>query len=540
MLKHRQSSLIILLLAVITLAIYWQVGGHSFIHLDDNDYVTANYQVRSGLTREGVAWSFSTFHADNWHPLTWLSHMLDVTLFGLEAGWHHRVNVLFHGMNAILLFLVLKAMTGATWRSAFVAALFATHPLHVESVAWVAERKDVLSTFFWMLSMAAYVYYVRSPGWRRYLGVMAAFGLGLMSKPMLVTLPFVFLLLDYWPLGRMAKPGQPPPAVAFPPVPLRHLVLEKVPLILFSIASSVVTLLAQGKGGAITTLESLPAGYRVANALVSYFRYLGMTAWPSSLAVYYPLSIQDLHAWMVIGSGCALAGFSVAAVLRRRLYPWMIVGWLWYLGTLIPVIGLAQMGSQAMADRYTYVPLIGVFIIVTWGACELLKGWRFRRQVLGVLGALVLTGYSAATWNQIGYWRDSITLFTRAQEVTKKNWFVLNNLGVSYWVVGRHSLSIACYRESLRINPYYDIAKKNLAEALKVTEGIAAKWNNSGVAYGKEGRYPEAIACYEKALQVRPDYADAWYNLALAFQKTGEHARAAEAFSAAIRAGPNR
>jgi tetratricopeptide (TPR) repeat protein len=466
--------------------------------------------------------------------------MLDVTLFGTDAGWHHRVNVLFHVANAILLFLVLKAMTGAMGRSAFVAALFAVHPLHVESVAWVAERKDVLSAFFWILSMGAYAHYARSPGWKRYLGIVCCLALGLLGKPMLVTLPFVFLLMDYWPLGRMAEKGPSPSAVPFPPVPLRRLVLEKVPLLLLAVASSVVTLLAQGEGGAIATMESVPAGYRAANALVSYLRYLGMTAWPSSLAVYYPLSLQDLQAWKVIGSGVALAALSIAAVLGRRRSPWWIVGWLWYLGTLVPVIGLAQVGSQAMADRYTYIPLTGVFLIVTWGACEALQGWRFRRQVLGVAGALVLTAFSAAAWNQVGTWRDSTTLFTHALEVTDGNWFVWNNLGVSHWVRGRHADAIACYRESLRINPYYTVARKNLAEALKVTEGIVATWISSGAAYGREGRTPEAIACYKKALQVRPDSADAWYSLALAYRTAGEHALAAEAFSAAIRVRPER
>ncbi len=535
--KALRTSLILFLLAGMTLAIYWQVGRHSFILFDDNDYVTANYHVRGGLTRDGVAWSFTTFHANNWHPLTWLSHMLDVTLFGLDAGWHHRVNVLFHVLNAILLFFVLNAMTGATWRSAFVAALFAVHPLHVESVAWISERKDVLSTFFWMLSMGAYVHYARSPGWKRHLGIACCFTLGLLGKPMLVTLPFVFLLLDYWPLGRMASETTSPPAALFPRVPIRSLILEKVPLVLLSAVSSALTLLAQGEGGAITTLQSVPAGYRAANALVSYLRYLGLTAWPSSLAVYYPLSLQDLHAWTAIGAGCALAGITVAAVLGRKPYPWLIVGWLWYLGTLVPVIGLAQVGSQAMADRYTYVPLIGVFIVATWGACEVLRERRLRRQVLGVLGALVLLALSATTWIQVGYWRDGVTLFVRALKVTENNWFAWNNLGVSHWVLGRHAEAIACYRESLRINPYYDLARKNLAEAMKVTEGIAAVWNGRGVAFSKEGRYAEAIACYENALRARADYADAWYNLALAYKKTGEPAKAAEAYSAALRAG---
>ncbi|MGE5799469.1 MAG: glycosyltransferase family 39 protein, partial [Syntrophaceae bacterium] len=395
--------LIPLVLALVTLAVFWQVRDHEFINLDDEQYVTQNPHVRAGLKAGGLAWAFTTTHASNWHPLTWLSHMLDSQLFGMNPAGHHLVNLLFHVANTLLLFLVLNRMTQALWQSAAVAFLFALHPLHVESVAMVAERKDVLSTFFLLLTLWAYFVYTRSPGIVRMIPVVAFFALGLLSKPMLVTLPFVLLLLDYWPLGRTAAPertiphplptpgvespgkkkkqkkkqtGESPPA---PPVREEPsaaaaipwaLVTEKIPLFVLTILSSIMTFHAQLTGGAMSSLDDIPLLKRLGNALISYASYIVKTVFPQGLAVFYPYP-ASLPAWQVLGSAALIGAITFFAVRFRKRIPYALVGWLWYLGTLVPVIGIVQVGMQSMADRYTYVPHIGLFIAVVWGVGEL-------------------------------------------------------------------------------------------------------------------------------------------------------------------------
>jgi len=512
-------------LAVLVLSVYWQTGTHAFINVDDSEYVTTNPQVLQGLTLDGVTWAFTTFHFANWHPLTWLSHMADVTLFGLDAGWHHRMNVLFHLLNTELLFLVLWRMTGGMWPSAFVAALFGAHPLHVESVAWVAERKDVLSTLFWILTMGAYLRYVRRPGAGRYLLVAVSFALGLMCKPMLVTLPFVLLLLDWWPLGRFGSTPDPSGSPARLLSRLPRLAWEKAPLLALSAASCIVTYLAQAKGQAVVSLEYLPFSVRVANAFISYTAYLGKTAWPASLSVFYPHPAgvaAGIPAWQLAGSILLLAAATFLALRQGRRRPYLAVGWLWYLGTLVPALGLVQVGSHAIADRYTYVPLIGVFIALAWGISEALAGWRFRPIALGALGGAVVLALSAAGWRQAGYWRDDVTLFSHALASTDESWFVLNNLGAAYGRLGQYQQAVGCYREAVRILPVY-----------------AHTWNNLGAAYDKLGLPQEAVGCYREAVRIKPDYALAWNNLGVSYVTLGQYRLGIDCWREALRIKPD-
>jgi tetratricopeptide (TPR) repeat protein len=517
--------MVVLALSLLVSGVYWQVGGHAFINFDDDKYVSVNPIVLRGLTWEGIVWAFTTFTEANWHPLTWLSHMLDVELFGPSAGWHHRMNVLYHLLNTELLFLVLWRMTGWMWKSAFVAALFGVHPLHVESVAWVAERKDVLSTLFWMLTMGAYLRYARRPGIGRYILVAVLFALGLMCKPMLVTLPFVLLLLDGWPLGRLATSDSPHfPSWRFSVPVLSRLVWEKVPLLGMSAISCAITYLAQSKDRAVLSFEHLPFGSRISNALMSYVVYLGKTVWPSSLAVFYPhpaIIHANVPAWEIAGAILLLCGLSIIALREGHRRPYLAMGWLWYLGTLVPVIGVVQVGMQAYADRYTYVPLIGIFIAVAWGIPELLAGWRFRRLALEALGGAVVLALSVAGWSQTRYWRDSVTLFSRAVAITDGNWLALNNLGLSYVNLGQYQQAIGYYREALRIKP----------------DNVRA-WNNLGVSYDNLGQYQQAIGCYQEALRINPDYAVAWYNLGIDYFKLGQYQQAIGCYQEALRIQP--
>ncbi len=520
-----KTGLIVFGLLVLVLASYGRVGRYAFVDFDDSEYVYENPQVRAGLTLAGISWAFTTTYAANWHPLTWLSHMADVQMFGLEAGWHHQMNVLIHAANSVLLFLVLMWMTGAAWRSALVAALFAIHPLHVESVAWVAERKDVLSTFFWLLTMGMYAGYVRRPGAWRYLGVMLSFALGLLSKPMLVTLPFVLLLLDYWPLGRLTSDD---PSVGTSALlawdRISGLVIEKVPILLLAVGSSIVTYLAQASKAATATLEFFPFRERIFNALVSYVRYLAKTIWPTSLAAFYPhpSSIGDqIPIWQAIAADGILALLTLLALLCGGKYQYLTVGWLWYVGTLVPVIGIIQVGSQAMADRYTYVPLIGIFIAVAWGVPELLGHWRYRRVVLSVLGTAVILGLSVATWAQTAHWRNNASLYTHAIAVTAKNWLAWNNLGNDQLNYGHFRQAITSFQEAQHIKP-----------------GYADAWYNAGVAFGHLQDYPRAIASYQESLRLDPTNADGWVNRGLAHQALGQYSQAIACYESALRLRP--
>ena len=440
---------------------------------------------------------------------------------GAHPGWHHLTNVLFHLLNTILLFLVLKRMTGRLWQCGFVAALFALHPLHVESVAWIAERKDVLSTLFWMMTLAGYAWYVERPRAVRYLLVLGFFVLGLMSKPMLVTVPFVLLLLDYWPLGRYQagqalhgdKTQQRPRAL--------RLVYEKFPFFVLTAASCIVTLVVQQKGGAVGSLTHYPFFVRVSNAVVSYVVYLGKMVWPNNLSVLYPHP-GVLPWWQVAGACLILASVSFWAIKTVKSHPYVSVGWLWYLGTLVPVIGLVQVGSQAMADRYTYVPFIGLFIIIAWGVPDLLKKWRYRKLVLALSAGVALLGLTACAWLQAGYWENSITLFRRSIQVTTNNSMAHNNLGNALAGQGNFKEAIRHYTEALRIEP--DFVKAH---------------NNLGLALERAGDIKEATHHYVKALRINPHYAEAHYNLGNALAHQGDFENAIHQYAEALRISPD-
>ena len=527
----RSEACIWLILITAVLLVYWQVGDHEFINYDDNAYITDNAQVQKGLTSKGIIWAFTTSHTGNWHPLTWISHMLDCELYGLNPKGHHLTNVLFHMANAILLFVVLRWMTGAIWRSGLVAALFALHPLHVESVAWAAERKDVLSTFFWMLTMVAYVHYVNRPGGKRYLLVLITFSLGLMAKPMLVTLPFVLLLLDYWPLNRF-KPRAVPGSVEDQPLgfrssgddksPILKAVMEKTPLFLMSLFSCVVTVMAQQEAGAISTLEIVPFKLRIANGLVSVVAYMGKMIWPQDLAVFYPHPVSDLQIWKPVVAGLFLLILSTVALWVAQRCRYVLVGWLWYLGTLVPVIGLVQVGEQAMADRYTYVPLIGLFIVVVWGFADLVKGWRSRRWVVSVSAAVMVLALMAGSWLQVAHWKNSVRLFKHALDATTNNYVAHYTLGNALALQGHLTGSVSHYNKALQIHP-------NFAEA----------HNNLGNALALQGNLTGAISHYNKALQINPDHAEAHRNLAVGLDRQGRHQEAIQHYAEVLRISPH-
>ena len=458
------------LLAAVVCAVFWPVVRNGFAGYDDDEYVTRNPRVNTGLTRENAAWAFTAAHSSNWHPLTWMSHQLDSSLFGLDPAGHHAVNLLFHAANTILLFLWLSGITGAPGRSAWVALIFGLHPLHVESVAWIAERKDVLSTFFALLALLAYGWYARQPDVGRYLGVVALLALGLMAKPMLVTLPVVFLVLDWWPLGRGPR------------------ILEKLPLLIVSALSGAATLWAQSRGGAVADIGGLPLEMRLANACVSYFRYLWKTVWPVDLAVFYPFPLRGIPAWMVVASASALVGISVLVFAARKQRPWLAAGWCWYVVMLLPVIGIVQVGMQSMADRYMYVPMIGLLIAIAW------EFERLNRRAATAAGVLVVIGCAILTWRQIPVWKDGLTLFIHALAVTEDNFVAHNNLGVELDRRGRAEEALVHYRETLRIKPGDRNGESNLAQA------SFAK----GERLFNEGKADEAFASFEVGLRYRP------------------------------------
>src|SRR5437016_4561677 len=413
----KRPDLVILLgLAVMTFGIYAQVIGHQFITLDDPTYIQENPLVNRGVTLAGLAWAFSTFHATNWHPLTWISHMIDCQLFGTNAGRHLLVNALIHAANTLLVFWFLLRTTHARWPSALVAALFALHPLHVESVAWASERKDTLSTFFGLLSLIAYVRYVEAPSSIRYVWTAITLALGLLAKPMLVTWPFVMLLLDYWPLGRWQSAKSKAKEKK-----LRKLILEKIPLFILVAASAVITLMAQSRGGAVRTLAHEPLALRLSNTLVSYAKYLLLTFWPNDLAVYYPLAPRGIPGWQIVGAAFLLIGITAFCFFQRKIRPYLILGWLWFLGTLVPVIGLVQVGGQTMADRYFYIPSIGLFVALVFGLADLVKSWRVAPSLCGGISAAALLILATLTNAQIQRWHDSFTLFEHTLSVTPPN-----------------------------------------------------------------------------------------------------------------------
>ncbi len=523
--NYRPKLLICLFLTLAVLAAFWEVKNNDFINFDDPRCTTENLHIQGGLNLGFLKWAFTTSHAGYWQPLTWLSFMMDYQLFGLNPGGYHIVNLLLHTVNSLLLFLILNRMTHALWKSAFVAALFALHPMHVESVAWIAERKDVLSAFFWMLTMGAYVLYAEKPGVKKYLLTLLFFSLGLMAKPMLVTLPCVLLLLDYWPLSRLRfnhsldvpkiseskkekKRARKISASAkgkkvTPPDQSRSLqrlwpvIREKIPFFAISVISSIVTAIGQQKAGAMESLEILPIGARIGNALISYIRYIGVTIYPRGLAVFYPHQGTP-PLWEVFLAAAFVLIATLLIIRWAAKMPYLAMGWLWYLGTLVPVIGIIQVGMQSMADRYTYIPVIGLFVATAWAVPDIARNWRYRQYILTTGAGIVLSALMFSTWLQVKYWQNSITLFEHAIQVTDNNYLAHNNLGVALSDTGKREEAMAHYREAIRIKPSYENAHINLGNHLSV-----------------QGRTDEAILCYQEALRLRPNYAKAHNNLAV-------------------------
>jgi tetratricopeptide (TPR) repeat protein len=495
------------ILAIGTAVLFSPATGYGFLQFDDNDYVTENPAVRQGLTWAAVRLAFGATHAANWHPLTWLSHMLDVSLFGLDPGPHHAVNVLLHAANAAILMLALSRLTGSTWRSAAVAALFAVHPLHVESVAWISERKDVLSTLFGFLMLWAYARHAERPGPGRVALVALMLALSLLAKQTWVTAPFLLLLLDFWPLrrveGLVPAPEQPGPSV--PRLSPARLVLEKLPLLALSAASSAMAIVAQGRWGAIQSAAELPLGARLANATISCVRYLGKTFWPSSLAAFYPYPAGGPSPGLGIAAAALLAALTALALWRARRLPWLAVGWLWFLGTLVPVIGIVQVGAQAMADRYTYVPLVGLFVAVVWSVAALARAAGERaRWPVAVAGGVAVALLAALASRQLSYWRDQETLFRHALAVTEGNGRAQYLLSQALIVEGDLGEASAHALESVRLEPNNARYHKNL-----------------GYVLYRLGRVDEAVAAFERAVALWPGYAEAHGNLAIAYGRQG-------------------
>ncbi len=520
-------------LVIAIFVVYWQTLNFGFINYDDPDYVTGNAHVRAGLTGSGIAWAFGHSFAGNWFPLTSISHMLDVQFFGLDAGLHHLTNVSLHALTAVLLFILLLRITRARWASAMVAAVFALHPLHVESVASIAQRKDVLSGLFWMLTLLAYAGYVARPGRGRYALALALFGLGLMTKPTLVTLPVVLILLDYWPYARGWR------------------LAEKVPFFVLSVAVCAVTWLVHARAGAAASLDVFPIALRIENALVSYAIYVIKMFWPSHLAVFYPYS--RALALPAALAGAALIGMTLLAFRMASTRPWLIAGWLWYLVTLLPVIGLLQIGEQSRADRYTYIPAIGLTIALVWAASEVLARWP--RVETGV-GALVCAACMVLAWVQVSYWRDGISLFRHSLAVTQNNYIARMNLGAALSAAGKNTDATADLTEAVRLRPQSAAARSELGRLLakqgkiddalvqlKTAEALspddATVHFRLATVLADSGRQSEAAPEFLETVRLDPANADAYYNLGIVRFSRGRFEDAASDFASAVKLNPD-
>lgn len=553
--RTNSFALLALGLAVLTLTVYWKVQYHEFLVWDDYEYVVKNPHVHTGLLPENLLWAFSFTDVSYWHPLSWLSHMLDCELYGLNPRGHHFNSVLIHTLNSLLLFWVLRRMTGALWKSAMVAALFSIHPLRIESVAWVTERKDVLGAFFWILTIGLYDRYTRRPTIGRYLSLLFSFAMGLMCKPMLVTLPFTLFLLDYWPLGRI-RLGRAFTGRQFPlgESSALTIVLEKLPLILLSAASSAITFWAADRIGSVPTIETLSLQTRSGNALVSLVMYLWKTIWPSKLAFFYPFSATPWGPWHVAGCALLLGCISLFAIIYLRRHPPLSTGWLWYLGTLFPVIGIVQVGTQGMADRFTYIPHIGLFIAVVWSFSEVTVSLR-RPFVLPLFAGLILLVLSVSTSRQLTYWKDGVTLFSRALEVTTGNETAHYMLGCEWMRRGRSDLAVRHFSEALRIKPGHlparqslgvalayqgktDAALAQLLEALSLQPGNSEIHSRIGDVHMVQGRPDDAISSYMEALRLDPSLWKVHNNLGVALLKMERFLEAKHQFEEALRLNP--
>ncbi|MGB8226785.1 MAG: tetratricopeptide repeat protein [Sedimentisphaerales bacterium] len=539
------SFLIYLTLMLTTFVVFYQVHSFEFVNYDDPAMVYKNPDVQAGITLKTIKWAFYNEDWCMWHPLTWFSHMLDWQLFGNNAGGHHLVSLIFHIANTLLLFIVLKKMTGALWSSAFVAALFALHPLHIQSVAWVSERKDVLSTFFWMLTMWAYVRFVGRPKIANYLLVIVFLALGLMAKAMLVTLPFVLLLLDYWPLERLGTKRS-----------LSRLLIEKIPLFAVVLASCIVTFIAQKRGGAAHTLENCSLPVRFANTFISYVQYIIKMIWPTHLAVFYPHPGQNVSVPIAVISAIFLLIVTVLVFRFARNHKYLVTGWFWYLGTLVPVIGLVQVGDQALADRYSYVTLTGLFIIIAWGMPELLAKWRYKKIALAVSAILIVLVLAVYTYFQLGYWRNSQILFQHALDVTGDNYTMHLSISESLREQGRLDEAIYHCSEAVRIKPEGFMAHIWLGYILRETGrlGEASEeyrkciqikpddpntLNILGTIVGQLGRFDEAVKYFTQALRIDPNSADTHTNIGFALSCQGKLDEAVAHLTEALRLDPN-
>ncbi len=533
------TFLLCLGITLITIIAFEQVRNNQFVY-DDLLYITQNPHVFKGLSAESVKWAFTATHAGNWHPVTWLSHILDCELFGVEPFWPHLENLLIHILNALLLFWILRNMTGAFWRSAIAAAVFALHPIHVESVAWAAERKDLLCGFFWMLTIASYIEYARRPGSSRYFLVVIFFILGLMSKPMIVTLPFVLLLVDYWPLARFEKFQPNDVENRFKKAPAGFLLAEKIPLFILVALSCVITFVAQREQGAMDMLEPMGFGVRAANALASDITYMSKMIYPSSLAVMYPHPGGELGLWYALISLCVILVVSVIVIRLGRRSPYLVLGWFWYLGTLVPAIGFVQVGVQGMADRYTYLPSIGFFIIVVWGAADLAEKRRFLKIAVLISALVIISLLVVCTRKQVRYWRNNFALFEHALSVAGNSPEMLYNMGVVMQRERNFDLALQCYQQSLQHKKDYFQADNNIGSilrqqgkldeaagyinrALQINPEYSQAYNNLGLVLAERGSLSDAIVQFRRAVDIAPDFIEARQNLAASLHASGKY-----------------
>jgi protein O-mannosyl-transferase len=533
----KRESYVSLSLLILTLVVYFQVHNFDFVNFDDRETIIGNTHIRDGITLAGLGWAFTSSYAANWFPVTWISHMIDFQLFGLDSGWFHLTNLMIHLASTALLFALLQRMTQRLWQSAFVSFVFALHPLHVESVAWVTERKDVLSAFFWILTIWLYLDYVDKPGPRRYLLTLGAFCLGLMSKQMLVTLPFALLLLDYWPLKR--------------PTPIARVAIEKTPFVAISALVSIVTYNVQHAAGAVAPLEFIPLSMRAENAVITYVAYLAQFFWPSGLAVFYPYP-QAIPMWHVAGAALILLAISTLSLLR----PYLAVGWFWYLGTLVPVIGLVQVGLQARADRYTYIPLIGISIMLAWGAAEIIERWPRTKSPLQAAAVVACLAWTFLTWTQIQYWQNSVPLFEHAIASTENNFIAHSNLGVVLAEQGKTQDALRHLFASVEENPNHNDARNNLgallgelgrpdeaaeqfAQAVRISPNDAHAHNNLGNTLVARQKFAEAANEFRIAIKLLPDFALAHFGLGGALLNLGQTDEAIAQFSEALRLDPS-
>jgi protein O-mannosyl-transferase len=540
----KQKLIVYIILAAVTLAVYWQVNKFDFVNIDDNVYVTENFNIKSGITLNGIHWAFSTTYAEFWHPLTWLSFLLDYQFYGLHAHGYHVTNLVLHILSALLLFWLFNRMTGAIWKSAFVAAVFALHPLHVESVAWVSERKDVLSAFFWMLTLCLYVYYTEKPVIKRYLLVLCSFVLALMSKPMVITLPVIMILLDYWPLKRFE-------------LQKNNMFLwqlkEKLSLIVLSVVFTVITLIAQQKP--YEQDASFVLVSRLYNVPVTFVTYLEKTFWPHDLAAIYPFSSQ-IPGWQAIGALLLIILITIIVIAMAKRMPYLFVGWFWYSITIAPVIGIMQVGNQVMADRYTYLPQIGIAIGLAWGVPLFFPGEKMRKNILFPAMIVFLVIMSSLTWKQCGYWKNSSNLCNQILRATKDNYVAHLNLGSVLFDEGKTEEAIAHYNEVIRIRPnlslsynkrglayarlgQYQKAFDDLNKVILLKPDYADAYNSRAIIYNNLGQQQQALKDLNKAIFLKPDHAEASNNRGIIYQILGQHQRAVEDFNKAISLKPD-